>query len=63
MDYYGYFWGLLKYYLPIILFIISIFVEPNVVLLVISIAWIMTSLFVSIMIWEPSNKEKHYGSR
>ncbi len=60
MDYYGYFWGLLKYYLPIILFILSIFVTPNVVLLIISLAWIMTSLLVSILLWEPSKKQRYY---
>lgn len=57
MDYYGYFWGLLKYYIPAILFIISVAVEPNVVLLVISIAWIATSIFVSTILWEPDKKK------
>ncbi len=60
MDYYGYFWGLLKYYLPIILFILSIFIVPNVVLLIISLAWIMTSLLVSILLWEPEKKQRYY---
>lgn len=60
MDYYGYFWGLLKYYLPIILFIISIFIAPNVVLLIISVAWIMTSLLVSVLLWEPNTKKNYY---
>ncbi len=60
MDYYGYFWGLLKYYLPIILFIISITIAPNVVLLIISLAWILTSLLVSVMLWEPNKRENYY---
>lgn len=50
----------MKYYLPIILFIISIFVEPNVVLLIISIAWIMTSVLVSVLLWEPGKKDRVY---
>ncbi len=60
MDYYGYFWGLLKYYLPIIFLIISIFIAPNVVLLIISLAWIMASLLVSVLLWEPNKKENYY---
>ena len=60
MDYYGYFWGLLKYYLPIIFLIISIFIAPNIVLLIISLAWIMTSLLVSVLLWEPNKKENYY---
>lgn len=48
----------MKYYLPIILLIISIFVTPNVVLLIISIAWVMSSLLVSVLLWEPNKKER-----
>ena len=60
MDYYGYFWGLLKYFLPIILFIISVIVEPNLILLIISVIWIMTSVFVSVLLMDQDKRDSVY---
>ena len=49
MDYYEYVWGLLKYWLPLILFIISITVIKNVLLLIVSITWVIAALFFSML--------------
>jgi len=53
MDYYAYFWDLLKYYIPAILLILSLVVFKSILLLIISIVWILASVFVSISEMEP----------
>ncbi|MCW6168748.1 MAG: hypothetical protein LVQ94_03200 [Thermoplasmatales archaeon] len=53
MDYYAYFWDLLKYYIPVILLILSLVVFKSILLLIISIVWILASVFVSISEMEP----------
>ncbi len=49
MDFYDLFWGLLKYVIPVILFIISVLLN-NMILLVISLLWIMSSIFVAFIV-------------
>ena len=60
MDFYRYFWGLLKYYIPAILLIISIVVEPNILLLIIAVVWIVTSLFISLLLIEDETRITNY---
>ncbi len=56
MDYYDLIWGLLKYFIPIVLFIIAI-AYNNLILLIISLIWILGSIFVSLMLME---NDKNY---
>lgn len=56
MDYYDLIWGLLKYFIPIVLFIIAI-AYSNMILLIISLIWILGSIFVSLMLME---NDKNY---
>jgi len=58
MDYYGYFWGLLKYYIPAILLIISLTVEKSFLLLTISIVWISASLFVVMLLQDEDKGQR-----
>jgi uncharacterized membrane protein len=61
MDYYSYFWGMLKYYIPAILLIISIFIEPSILLLIIAIVWITISIFMGILLADEGQKKKSYS--
>ncbi len=51
MDFYDLFWGLLKYVIPVILFIISVLLD-NMILLVISLLWIMSSIFMAFIVMD-----------
>lgn len=51
MDFYDLFWGLLKYVIPVILFIISVLLD-NMILLVISLLWIMSSIFIAFIVMD-----------
>ncbi|MGC8505783.1 MAG: hypothetical protein ACP5NK_03640 [Thermoplasmata archaeon] len=53
MDLYAYFWGVLKYLLPAMLLIVALWVEPNYLLLIISIIWILSSITVSVLYLDP----------
>ncbi|WP_153280105.1 hypothetical protein [Thermoplasma sp. Kam2015] len=57
MDYYDLTWGLLKYFIPIVLFIIAI-AYNNIILLIIALIWILGSIFVSLMLMED---DKNYS--
>lgn len=61
MDYYEYVWGLVKYWIPLMLFIISVTVIRNVLLLVISVTWVAGSiLFTMIALPEEDRRIKRY---
>lgn len=61
MDYYEYVWGLVKYWIPLMLFIISVTVIRNVLLLVISVTWVAGSiLFTIISLPEEDRRIKKY---
>ncbi|MCL4327887.1 MAG: hypothetical protein M1149_06240 [Candidatus Thermoplasmatota archaeon] len=53
MDLYAYFWGVLKYLLPAMLLIVALWVEPNYLLLIISLIWILSSITVSVLYLDP----------
>lgn len=53
MDIYAYFWGVLKYLLPAMLLIVALWVEPNYLLLIISLIWILSSITVSVLYLDP----------
>lgn len=50
---------MLKYYIPAILLIISLFIEPNIVLLIISIVWITISIFMGILLMDDGSKKRN----
>ncbi|MCL4335185.1 MAG: hypothetical protein M1402_03720 [Candidatus Thermoplasmatota archaeon] len=56
MDFYAYVWGVVKYVLPIMIFIIAVAVSPNILLIIISVIWITSSITVSVLSMEPSGK-------
>lgn len=60
MDFYAFFWGVIKYLLPAILFIVSIVITPNVLLLIISVTWIMASIMISALTMEKNNGKTPY---
>jgi hypothetical protein len=60
MDIYVYFWGVLKYLLPVMLLIVALWVEPNYLLLIISLIWILSSITVSVLYLDP---KKYNGQR
>ena len=49
MDYYEYLWGLLKYWLPITLFVISLTIDRNILLLIISVTWVVAAIFFTML--------------
>ncbi|MCL4438982.1 MAG: hypothetical protein M1616_06450 [Candidatus Thermoplasmatota archaeon] len=49
MDYYEYLWGLLKYWLPLTLFVISLTIDRNILLLVISVTWVVGAIFFTML--------------
>ena len=53
MDLYAYFWGVLKYLLPAMLLMVALWVEPNYLLLIISLIWILSSITVSVLYLDP----------
>lgn len=60
MDFYAFFWGVIKYLLPAILFIISVVISPNVLLLIISVSWIMASILISALTMEKNSGSESY---
>ncbi len=48
--------GLVKYLLPVLILIISIFVYPNFLWLIIGLVWIMIDLFLVIMTMKGDDK-------
>jgi hypothetical protein len=49
MDYYEYLWGLLKYWLPLTLFVISLTIDKNILLLIISVTWVVGAIFFTML--------------
>ncbi|MCL4348348.1 MAG: hypothetical protein AAE985_05825 [Thermoplasmataceae archaeon] len=48
--------GLVKYILPVLILIISIFIYPNFLWLIIGLVWIMIDLFLVIMTMKGDDK-------
>lgn len=48
--------GLVKYLLPVLILIISIFIYPNFLWLIIGLVWIMIDLFLVIMTMKGDDK-------
>ncbi len=48
--------GLVKYLLPVLILIISIFIYPNYLWLIIGLVWIMIDLFLIIMTMKGDDK-------
>lgn len=57
MDFYAYVWGVVKYVMPVMIFIIAVAVTPNILLLIISVIWITSSITVSVLAMEPSGRK------
>jgi hypothetical protein len=60
MDFYAYFWGVIKYLLPAMIFIIAVWVSPNAFLLLLSIIWILSSILLTIFVEDPGNGKRNY---
>ncbi len=63
MDYYAYFWGVIKYLLPAMIFVIAVWIAPNALLLMIAVIWISSSIIVSALSMgsEESEQGRHYN--
>jgi len=42
-------WGLLKYWLPLTLFVISLTIDKNILLLIISVTWVVGAIFFTML--------------
>ncbi len=49
MDLYAYVWGVVKYLFPAMLIIIAVWIAPNALLLMIAVAWISSSIIVTVL--------------
>lgn len=59
MDWKEFVTGIILYFLPITLFVVSIFVIPNALWVAISVTWIFTSLLYKIIVMpEPQDRFK-----
>ncbi len=58
MDAYRYFWGTVKFIVPLILFIISMIPPENFILTSISILWFFSALIVTVMVMPESGKKE-----
>ena len=59
MDWKEFVTGIILYFLPITLFVVSIFVIPNALWVAISVTWIFTSLMYKIIVMpEPQDRFK-----
>lgn len=52
---------MLKYYIPAILLIIALFIEPNIALLIIAIMWITISIFMGILTMDEGPKKRNFS--
>jgi|GEM_PF-1652821 hypothetical protein len=59
MDFSEYVWGVIKYIFPAILFIISVAVTPNFILMMISLIWLFSSIIIYALSLEPENKPRY----
>ncbi len=57
MDFYPFFWGVFKYILPACFFIVAVWADPNPLLLIISIIWIMSSIVLSALSMQTNNRK------
>lgn len=48
-DLYKFVWGTVKYTVPILLFIVAVFVTKDMLLLIVSLLWIAASIIVSVL--------------
>ncbi|MHB1811244.1 MAG: hypothetical protein ACYDCP_05600 [Thermoplasmataceae archaeon] len=62
MDFYAYFWGVIKYLLPAMIFIIAVWVSPNAFLLLLSIVWILSSILLTVFVEDSGNGKRNYTS-
>ncbi|WP_393971223.1 hypothetical protein OXIME_001483 [Oxyplasma meridianum] len=60
MDFYAYFWGVIKYLLPAMIFIIAVWVSPNAFLLLLSIIWILSSILLTVFVEDSGNGKRNY---
>ncbi len=59
MDWKEFVTGIILYFLPITLFVVSIFIIPNALWVAISVTWIFTSLLYKIIVMpEPQDRFK-----
>ncbi len=59
MDWKEFVTGIILYFLPITLFVVSIFIIPNALWVAISVTWIFTSLMYKIIVMpEPQDRFK-----
>ncbi|MGC8515763.1 MAG: hypothetical protein ACP5OC_06495 [Thermoplasmata archaeon] len=49
IDLYKFVWGVVKYLLPAMLFIISVLIAPDLLLLIVSLLWIFASVIETVL--------------
>jgi len=62
LDLYKFVWGVIKYLLPAMLFIISVFIAPDTLLLIVSLLWIFASIIETVLTL-PGETDKSIESR
>ncbi len=63
MDVYPLFWGIIKYLLPAMFLVVSLWVLPNILLLMISLIWILATVTVTVLYMDESKPRRGFSSR
>ncbi|MCL4329863.1 MAG: hypothetical protein M1533_02525 [Candidatus Thermoplasmatota archaeon] len=63
MDVYPLFWGIIKYLLPAMFLVVSLWVIPNILLLMVSIIWILATITVNVLYMEESKPRRDFSGR